>query len=468
MMQSTVLESKQNSEDNTREVIQEQFCVNILEYKIERIKKSEVACIFFAQDKLKKQQVVIKVLQSYKDNRYDFSTLEKRQQSQREALRINQKFTDGIYDGLSAVYTPDEKPVWDCEKGDTIYLEGLVSDAREAAKRLGTLREYALIMKELPLENRLDQLLIQASTSEAIQSLLDALIQRIVQLHQDNISHPLSKDSDKNNNRWGYPEQIQKKLAHNFTLYDLIAKRDEELHQKYKGLKRNLRVIVSSPCFKQYFLQRVTENQIKHCHGDLKADNIWISTRKSEKLDRHSNKAGRRDRHNSKADKMSRTLNKVLILDAIDFNDSYNHIDTLSDLAMLAIDIEAYTEKQWISGYIFENYKKQTKFNNTKAAENVFKYYLAEKALVRAAVSICFDHDRDDLPREMGKKFLMIADRNANELMEDIRQENHLYYLVHRPPIEPLLHLIERGVALIQGLPSSFQTKKGVVSVPAR
>ena len=363
------------------------------QYRVEEVRISESACIFFAhcndpQQQETQRRVVIKVLRQYKDNRYNLATLQDRQRCQLEALRINQKFTDGIYCGLESIYPPPNKNIWDCQTNDVVDI-----------KTINRNSEYALIMEALPAKCRLDHLLsrlLERSTlsgAEVIKQYLDVLIQRIIFLHNDDISQPLSaNDHDSYGYQWGSPQQIQTKLKHNFKLYDLIAKIDKGLYTEYRGIKQDLHDIAIHPLFRKYLMQRIEESQIKHCHGDLKVTNIWLDDSEQDVQD------------------------KVFILDAIDFNASYSNIDTLSDLAMLVVDIETYTGEKQMASDLIQKYLSYTKAVGMEAAQGVLQYYLAEKALVRAAVSLYFDSKNSELPFDAGRTFLKIASRNVDEL----------------------------------------------------
>ncbi len=139
-----------------------------------------------------------------------------------------------------------------------------------------------------------------------------------------------------------------------------------------------------------YFEQRVSERHIKRCHGDLKARNIWILP--SEYAEEKHLQEG------------------VNILDAIDFNPDYCNIDTLSDIAMLAVDLQVRTLSLQLANYMIEEYLKETE-QTDKVSRFVLQYYLVEKAFVGAIVSILYD----DLP-ELGESYLQAALRNLADM----------------------------------------------------
>jgi aminoglycoside phosphotransferase family enzyme len=81
----------------------------------------------------------------------------------------------------------------------------------------------------------------------------------------------------------------------------------------------------------------------------------------------------------------------VRVLDAIDFNPSYCNIDILSDLAMLAIDLEVRTKSSVLADLMIDEYLENTG-QDDKIARLVLSYYLVEKAYVGSAISFVYDN----------------------------------------------------------------------------
>ena len=99
-----------------------------------------------------------------------------------------------------------------------------------------------------------------------------------------------------------------------------------------------------------------------------------------------------------------------MILDAIDFNPEFYNIDTLSDLAMLVIDIQARTKSPSLADLIVEDYLRDT-MQQDEVSRSVLAYYCVEKAIVGAAVSIVDDH----LP-DLGLAFWKVANLRMGDL----------------------------------------------------
>src|SRR5207249_1038264 len=90
--------------------------------------------------------------------------------------------------------------------------------------------------------------------------------------------------------------------------YERIAVLMDQAFENYRGL----------------FAQRAAEKHVKRCHGDLKVTNLWVRPAQLS------------------ADNSQVVPQQLLALDCVDFNPTFCYIDTLSDVAMLAIDIEMH------------------------------------------------------------------------------------------------------------------------------
>ncbi|MGH2481384.1 MAG: hypothetical protein ACRDHW_17155, partial [Ktedonobacteraceae bacterium] len=261
-------------------------------YMIQRRQQSECALILFTQQErplkhwaiqalqkckdvlrapraLQEQQLqfeplVIKVLRDYHDMRYNLDTLEKRQRCQIEALRLNRAFTPEVYLGLARI----NRDVYDWSKKSLQLGEILPSPS---SAMLDPNAEYALVMRRLPDQRRLD-LLLQAKNEATLQLYMHMLAKHVADMHEP--LPPISRKAI-----WGSYEQLQGKLLHNFALLDLVLTKDPayaSLKDRLTILKETLKQIFMQSSYRDYFQQRVNRQSIKHCHGDLKAPHIWI------------------------------------------------------------------------------------------------------------------------------------------------------------------------------------------------
>lgn len=350
-------------------------------YFIEKQFHSESAWIIFAHS-VSNEPYVLKTLRDYRDTRYDLSTPDKRRQCQLEALQKNRLFTPDIYKGLAVVRDwKDEQYIL---TGD--ILENPTCEMLESRPDA----EYALIMKRLPDERRLDNLLKREGIT--LYDDLCMLTSYLAEVHErlelpgDVLENPY----------WGSPRQLEDKLWHNLELLHLILASGQYsyLQEHIFRLHSGLLEVFSQCRSAGFFEQRLREKAIRNCHGDIKALNLWILP----------------------AEKGNLPCDRVKLLDAIDFNPTYCNIDTLSDFAMLAVDIETRTNP-WLADSLVDYYLTLTKQDN-EAARTVLAYYQIEKAIVGAAISIVYDN----LP-DLGLRLLDVAQRHLDiQLRQPILQ----------------------------------------------
>jgi aminoglycoside phosphotransferase family enzyme len=347
-------------------------------------------------------------------------TPEERQQYQLEALHWNRKFASGVYIGLACIlgwsYHPNSIVIGEIIKNPTKSM--LIPNA-----------EYAIVMQELQKDRRLDFLLNKEGES-SFQTYIRLLTEYMAYMHTELVEPPTPSLS---NLRWGSYEQVQKKLEENLKLLDLVqiasenntpdstnllkdtlwqmlprslfrryldhhikrCRGDLKFPKKLKDildpLKKNIHQVFSENPYQQYLEQRIKEQRIKHCHGDLKAPHIWIEPQNDQNI--------------------SEARNYIRVLDAIDFNPTFNNIDILSDLAMILVDLQARTHSPELVNLMIENYLHLTN-QKDKISRSVLAYYLVEKAIMWAAVSIVYD----DLP-ELGLTFLEVAKKRMEDLL---------------------------------------------------
>jgi aminoglycoside phosphotransferase family enzyme len=119
-------------------------------------------------------------------------------------------------------------------------------------------------------------------------------------------------------------------------------------------------------------------------------------------------------------------------LDAVDFNPMYSYIDILSDFAMLVTDIHARTKSHELANSMIENYLELTN-QQDKVSRSVLAYYLTEKAIIGAAVSILYDKVPD-----VGLAFLKTAEMRMIDLERQLRMQ-HCLPTVESPTLLPTL-----------------------------
>lgn len=285
-----------------------------------------------------------------------------------EGFVYNQRFAPGVYLGIMYI----ERLSADTQT----FLPGHLTLIPHKSKL--TNGEYAYVMKTLPPQWRLDHRLYAEKMPLATIDGMKFLAREVARLHR-RAGVPFSKR--------GLPASIAAKLKFNrqFFIQSLhklsLDGIDVSAYQCIDAIM-NTAVFDLEPDFKRRFDQ----GHIKRCHGDLKLTNLWI--RLPQK--------------------------RLLALDCIDFNLDFSHIDTLSDVAMFVMDLQMHLSseqkplvKEFVSTYLLEMAEDE------KIVEAVLKYYITEKAMVCANVSILLDH-----ASERGMKYLSLALQQARELQD--------------------------------------------------
>src|SRR6266700_2074508 len=267
--------------------------------------------------------------------------------AQFEGPGFNWRFAKNVYLGIA--------PVTLSKDTKKIRRGRLISMPEKSHLKPGV--KYALIMRRLNPHWHLDYQLGQSKSSKRVS--LDFLANEVARMH---------RQLEKSPAKYGTHEGILAKLNLNCELF-------LEALGKLSNGKDNLRkyawitelMIRACRAYGNLFRRRHQNGHIHRCHGDLKSTNIWMRPAKTIFFG------------------LMKYPQQLLALDSIDFNPEFCHIDTLSDVAMLAVDIEMHS---WD------------------------KRYNAE-AMVCAYVSILYD----GLPA-LGEKYLDIASAHARQLQE--------------------------------------------------
>jgi uncharacterized protein len=102
------------------------------------------------------------------------------------------------------------------------------------------------------------------------------------------------------------------------------------------------------------FEQRLAEGRVRECHGDLHLGNV------------------------------TQVAGQVTVFDGIEFNEDFRWIDVISELAFMAMDLQAHglpaLAHRFVNGYL--------EFSGDYSGLQVLDYYLVHRALVRAKVAL--------------------------------------------------------------------------------
>ncbi|MBE9004270.1 AAA family ATPase [Fortiea sp. LEGE XX443] len=249
----------------------------------------------------------------------DFSTLEKRQHFCQEELRLNKR-------GAAELYL-DVLPV--TQQGEEYHLAGT-----------GEPVEYAVKMREFPQETLLSSLFEQGKLHEAD---LEELGQVVAQYHAKTQTNDYIQS-------FGEVPQVRAAFDENY-----------EQTEKYIGKPQTQQQFDETKAFtdkffaerQELFQQRIKNNYIRECHGDLHLRNICL------------------------------WQDKILLFDCIEFNEPFRFVDVMYDIAYAVMDLEAQ-QRQDLSNAYFNTYVEQT--GDWEGLE-VLPIYLIRQSYVRAKVT---------------------------------------------------------------------------------
>src|SRR6266700_145165 len=307
--------------------------------------------------------------------------------AQFEGPGFNWRFAKNVYLGIA--------PVTLSKDTKKIRRGRLISMPEKSHLKPGV--KYALIMRRLNPHWHLDYQLGQSKSSKRVS--LDFLANEVARMH---------RQLEKSPAKYGTHEGILAKLNLNCELF-------LEALGKLSNGKDNLRkyawitelMIRACRAYGNLFRRRHQNGHIHRCHGDLKSTNIWMRPAKTIFFG------------------LMKYPQQLLALDSIDFNPEFCHIDTLSDVAMLAVDIEmhftnwtgAYKDLEYAQNFanvFLDRYLREMQ-EYSMDAWPLLRYYMTEKAMVCAYVSILYDGQP-----ELGERYLDIAYVHAKQLGKPI------------------------------------------------
>jgi aminoglycoside phosphotransferase family enzyme len=353
-------------------------------YPIEEELISPATRVIFTRSKRTHQPICLKVWRRCSNELYDTEDVKRCTSYIVDGLEFNRQFAQNVYIGIAPVKLSERM----------VRRGRLIREPEKRRLKPGV--EYALVMRHLEEDWQLDHLLSEGKL--ATKAHMAFLAKEVARIHKQLASSP--KDI-------GNYDCILLKLDINIRLFNkALNQLDEGYVEKYGWIND----LMDRACeaYRERFDQRYATGHIKRCHGDLKATNLWVRPEKSLFLG------------------LKKYPPQLLALDCVDFNHpEFCHIDTLSDVAMLAIDIEARLkiqpaedpQEQSCQGpaELFLNVYLQELKENSKISRPLLEYYMTEKAMICAYMSILYDN----LP-ELGETYLEVALVHAQKLEQQL------------------------------------------------
>ncbi|MDZ8186144.1 MAG: AAA family ATPase [Nostoc sp. ChiSLP02] len=249
----------------------------------------------------------------------DFSTLEKRQHFSQEELRLNQRGAAELYLEVLPITLI----------GEQYQLDGT-----------GEAVEYVLKMRQFPQESLLSTLFEQGKLNEAD---LDELGRVVAEYHaQAQTNDYIRSFGEVPNVRAAFDEnyeQTEKYIGGPQTQAQFTE--TKEYTDKFFAERSEL------------FTNRIDNDYIRECHGDLHLRNIALWN------------------------------DKLLLFDCIEFNEPFRFVDVMYDVAFTVMDLEARGRKDLGNAFL-NAYIEQT---GDWEGLQVLPLYLSRQAYVRAKVT---------------------------------------------------------------------------------
>jgi len=249
----------------------------------------------------------------------NYSTLEKRQHFCQEELRLNSIAAPEIYLEVLPI-TRD---------GDQYQLEGT-----------GEVVEYALKMRQFPQETLFSSMFERGELQQ----------QHIVELGQVVAQYHAQAATNDYISSFGEVSQVRAAFDENY-----------QQTEKYVGIAQTQQQFDETKDYTDNFFRertelfqnRVMNNFIRECHGDLHLRNICL------------------------------WQDKVMLFDCIEFNEPFRFVDVMYDVAFAIMDLEARNGKE-LANIFLNTYIEQT---GDYEGLQVLPLYLSRQAYVRAKVT---------------------------------------------------------------------------------
>ncbi len=264
----------------------------------------------------------------------DFTTLEKRKYYCEQEMALNRRLAPSLYLGVVNI----------TEESGQITLEGK-----------GKTVEYAVKMKQIPENFLMDRLL---KKNEVTPPMLEAVSETLARFYANaetsqrikNFARPerIKQDTDENF------EQTEKYIG--VTLFEEV----------YRDVREKTNQFFQTQ--EEVFYQRISEERIRDCHGDLRLEHIFWGE-------------------------------EISIFDCIEFNERFRYTDVAADIAFLAMDLD-YHGREDLSDLFIRSYVQASKDHGVMDLLDFYKCY---RAYVRGKVESFRLDDPVISPEEKGE-----------------------------------------------------------------
>ena len=356
-----------------------------------RSTETHISWVFFASP------FVFKVKKPVNFGFLDFSSLERRHHFCQREIELNRRLAPEIYCGVLPIY----------RKGETFSFEPN-----------SEVTEYCVQMKELRDGYFLHQLLEQGLVSAREISQVISLLHR---LYDAAPTFPKTEG-------WGTPEKLRITTDENLALAE-----------KFVGNAVTVGALAAIRLFTDSFYQqrsdllneRVQQDRIRDCHGDLRLEHIHL------------------------------TPESTSIFDCIEFNDRLRFIDTANDLAFLAMDFD-FAGRRDLGNQLLETASREFCDPGLPKVTDFYKCY---RAAVRGKVESL---EAESCAAAQAIKHINLAKRYFRLALRYATCGSKPTILVVMGPVASGKSTIARELASELGWPvfSSDRTRKILANIP--
>jgi len=246
----------------------------------------------------------------------DYSTIEKRKYFCERENQINSMLCPDLYLGVVPICKTQEK----VSLGEN-----------------GEILEYAVKMKELPQDRRMDHLIHKDGvTYDHMRELAEILVDFHAKTGQAS-------------NKFGSIKVIKENFAPAFKAKEIMEK-FFPASEKMDKIKTKVNKFMDQN--EDLFNRRIYQKKIRNCHGDVRTKNIFIHQE------------------------------KIYLFDAVEFNAKISSCDVAAEIAFLAMDLDFHGRKDL--GQIFLT--KYIKVTNDLEIDKIIDFYQCYRAMVEALV----------------------------------------------------------------------------------
>lgn len=272
----------------------------------------------------------------------DFSTREKREHFCHEELRLNQRGAPHLY--LKVI------PI--TRSGDTFHLNGTETPV-----------EYAVQMQQFPTGTLFSDLFDQGKLTE---DLLERLARELARFHAKGATNDYIRT-------FGEVAQIRQAIDENYDQTEKYIGGPQTQRQFDETRQYTDRLFAEKA---HLFANRVAQDKIRECHGDVHLRNIAL------------------------------WQDDILLFDCIEFNEPFRFVDTMFDIAYIIMDLDA-RDRPDLSDRFLNAYLEQT---GDWEGLQVLPLYLSRQSYVRAKV-LSFLLDDPSIPEAVKQESKDIASR---------------------------------------------------------